>query len=199
MRRPYLGFLDFRVDQEDIMMERTTAKLFILIISGLVLTGLCLSDAAALELTSSSFNDGDSIPVEHTCFGKNINPPLSWKDVPEGTKSFVVMVTDPDAPMGTWIHWVVYNIPGGSTGLKAGLPRDAELEDGIRQGMTSFRKPGYGGPCPPPGPAHRYRFFIYAIDTLLDFPAGAGRNDVLRQIQGHILDRDILTGRFKRP
>jgi Raf kinase inhibitor-like YbhB/YbcL family protein len=152
----------------------------------------------ALELRSSAFKDGEYIPVRYTGRGEDISPALEWTGVPRGTKSFALIMDDPDAPMGTWIHWVVYNIPADATGLKEDIPPRAVLDDGTAQGINSFRRPGYGGPYPPPGPAHRYVFTLYAIDTELNLSLGANKGTVLRAIQGHILGRARLIGLFKK-
>lgn len=152
----------------------------------------------ALELRSSAFKDGEYIPVRYTGRGEDISPALEWSDAPEGTKSFVLIMDDPDAPMGTWIHWVVYNIPAAATGLKENVPPKPVLDDRTVQGINSFRRIGYGGPHPPPGLAHRYFFKLYAIDTKPNLRMGTNKGTVLRAIQGHILERAQLIGLFKR-
>lgn len=166
-----------------------------LVIAGVLLAG----PVFCLELRSGSFSDGGLIPAEYTYRGGNVSPQLAWSDAPEGTRSFVLIMDDPDAPIGEWIHWVVYDIPPTATGLNAGVPQDPQLTDGTKQGINSFRMIGYGGPSPPPGPAHRYIFTLYALDTVLqDMPPAANKGDVLRAIQGHILGQTTLTGMFGR-
>lgn len=165
------------------------------LIAGLLVAG----DAFGLQLTSSAFNESEVIPVKYTGKGENVSPPLSWSDVPDGTKSFVMIMEDPDAPMGTWIHWVAYDIPATATSLNEGIPQDALLSDGTKQGMNSFRWIGYGGPNPPPGKPHRYVFSLYAVDLKLeDIPPTANKGTVLKAIQGHVLGWARLTGLFGR-
>lgn len=152
-----------------------------------------------LELKSEAFPEGGAIPGKHTYLGENVSPPLAWSDVPEGTRSFVLTMDDPDAPMGEWIHWVIYDIPPTAAGFEEGVPQAPLLTDGTKQGMNSFRMLGYGGPSPPPGPAHRYVFTLYALDTVLqDMPPAANKGDVLRSIQGHVLGWTTLVGTFGR-
>lgn len=167
---------------------------FVLLLSASVF--LSFSDADALDLKSPAFNDNETIPVKYTCKGDDISPALAWDGVPEGTKSFVLIMDDPDAPMGTWIHWVMYNIPGSESGLEEKIPGRLKLDNGTLQGINSFRWAGYGGPCPPSGPAHRYIFKLYALDTKLELKPGASKGDVLRAMQGHVLGEASLTGMF---
>ena len=150
-----------------------------------------------MNLESSAFTDGEMIPSVHTCDGKDLSPPLSWTEPPEGTVSFALVSDDPDAPAGTWVHWVAWNIPPGSRGLSQGVQKSEETPDGTRQGMNDFRKPGYGGPCPPSG-THRYFFRLYALDTLLDLPSGATRRDLERTMRGHVLAEATLMGKYRR-
>lgn len=153
----------------------------------------------ALELVSDAFEEDGVIPIKYTGKGADVSPPLSWSDVPEGTKSFALVMDDPDAPMGTWIHWVIYDIPGDSRALEEGIPRDLVLQDGTRQGINSFRWSGYGGPAPPPGSSHRYFFRLYALDTVLDLAPGANKGQLMRTMQGHILAQARLIGIFPEP
>ena len=164
----------------------------------LIAVFLFVGGASAFELASDAFENNGYIPARYTCKGEDVSPPLSWSDVPKGTKSFVLIMDDPDAPMGTWIHWVAYNIPGGSRSLEENIPQRISFDSGMKQGINSFRRVGYGGPCPPPGPAHRYFFQLYAIDTQLDLLPGATKGAVLKAIQGHVIDRTQLIGIFKR-
>ncbi|MCJ7778555.1 MAG: YbhB/YbcL family Raf kinase inhibitor-like protein, partial [Sedimentisphaerales bacterium] len=120
-----------------------------------------------IKVTSSAFAEGGLIPAKYTCDGSDISPPLQWEAVPEGTKSIALISDDPDAPMGTWVHWVLFNLPAESKGLEENIPQDKTLPNGARQGLTDFGRIGYGGPCPPSG-THRYFFKIYALDTKLD-------------------------------
>lgn len=150
-----------------------------------------------MRLFSTAFQDEGMIPVRYTCKGEDISPPLQWEGTPEGTKSIVLVEDDPDAPIRTWDHWVVFNIPPDSTGLAEHMSKLPELENGTRQGRNSWGKIGYGGPCPPVG-THRYIFHLYALNTLLDLKPGVEKNEVLKAMQGHILHETQLLGRFKK-
>src|SRR5881628_244559 len=136
-----------------------------------------------MRIGSAVFAAGAMIPSEYTCDGKDLSPPLSWADHPDGTASFALISDDPDAPVGTWVHWVAWNIPSVNRGLTPGLPKSAELPDGTRQGTTDFGRIGYGGPCPPSG-THRYFFRLYALDAMLDLPSSTTRRDLERAMQG---------------
>lgn len=147
-------------------------------------------------LTSAAFNNEAVIPVKYSCKGENISPPLSWSNPPAGTVSFALIVDDPDAPGGTWVHWVYYNIPGNLSSLSEGLSSDKELPDGSLQGVNSYGEWGYRGPCPPGESHHHYYFKLYALDTALDHPAGADKSELLKAMQGHILEMIDLMGVF---
>jgi Raf kinase inhibitor-like YbhB/YbcL family protein len=147
-----------------------------------------------MYLTSSAFAEGGEIPRRYTCEGEDVSPPLAWGGVPEGTRSFVLIADDPDAPGGVWVHWVLYDLPGKIRSLPEGNP--ASL--GTR-GTTDFRRAAYGGPCPPPGKAHRYFFTLYALDVpSLGLPEGASRPAVEQAMQGHILARAQWMGTYQR-
>ena len=148
-------------------------------------------------LTSTAFEHENAIPVTHTCDGEDISPPLTWSDPPAGTTAFALIMDDPDAPGGTWVHWVLYNLPAEARSLPPGVPTDAERSDGSRHGRNSWRRLGYGGPCPPGG-THRYYFKLYALDTLLDLPTGATKDELLQAMEGHILAQAILMGTYTR-
>jgi Raf kinase inhibitor-like YbhB/YbcL family protein len=150
-----------------------------------------------MEITSSVFTEGGMIPAKYTCDGQNISPPLAWKDAPSGTKSFTLVCDDPDAPMGTWVHWVIYNIPPNIAKLDENVKPEKECSNGMRQGSNSWPKIGYGGPCPPSG-AHRYYFKLYALDSVLDIKPGAARELVLQVIKGHVLAETQLMGKYQR-
>jgi Raf kinase inhibitor-like YbhB/YbcL family protein len=152
----------------------------------------------AFEMRSGAFSEGAVMPSRFTCDGKDVSPALSWAGVPVGTNSFALICDDPDAPAGTWVHWVIFNISPKKTGLPQGVPAVRELNDGTRQGVNSFRRIGYGGPCPPRGPAHRYFFKLYALDRILDLKPGVTRQDLLRAMKGHILGDTKLMGRYRR-
>lgn len=152
---------------------------------------------ATMQLGSSSFPDG-AIPKTYTCDGADTSPQLAWTAPPAGTRSLALIVVDPDAPMGSFTHWVLYNLPATMRELPEGLPRQEQLPDGSRQGRNSFPRTGYGGPCPPRTSTHRYVFVLYALDRTLDLPAGATRRQVEEAIKGHILAHGELTGRYGR-
>jgi Raf kinase inhibitor-like YbhB/YbcL family protein len=150
-----------------------------------------------LKLTSTAFVEGAAIPARHTCDGENLSPPLAWEGVPEGTKTLALVADDPDAPRGTWVHWVVYGIPAATRTLPENLPARETLDDGTRQGTNDFQKPGYGGPCPPSG-THRYYFKLYALDTDLTLPPAATKDQLLKALDTHILAQGELMGRYTR-
>ncbi|MCS7309041.1 MAG: YbhB/YbcL family Raf kinase inhibitor-like protein [Armatimonadota bacterium] len=150
-----------------------------------------------IRLTSTAFPEGGMIPKKYTCDGEDVSPPLTWDNVPEGTKSFALICDDPDAPMGTWVHWVLFNLPADVRSLPEAVPPDKELPSGARQGTNDFRKIGYGGPCPPSG-THRYYFKLYALDTMLDLPAGCSKAQLLKAMDGHVLAEGQLMGKYSR-
>jgi Raf kinase inhibitor-like YbhB/YbcL family protein len=151
----------------------------------------------AITLTSSAFTAGAMIPRKHTCDGEDTSPDLQWSGVPPGAKSLALICDDPDAPVGTWVHWVLFNLPADVTALPAGIPADAVLKNGARHGKNDFRKLGYGGPCPPGG-THRYYFKLYALDTVLTLQSGSTKAELLAAIKGHILAEAQLMGKYKR-
>lgn len=152
----------------------------------------------AFTLSSSAFTAGGEIPALHSCEGSDQSPALSWSDAPPGTKSFALIVDDPDAPAGTWVHWVIYDLPGDATQLPAAVPTTETLTSGAKQGLNDFRKVGYGGPCPPPGKPHRYFFKLYALDAPTTLTPRASKADVLRAIEGHVRGQAELMGTYKR-
>jgi len=152
----------------------------------------------ALEIKSPAFKEGEFIPEKYTCKGSDISPLLQWSGAPADTKSFALISDDPDAPVGTWVHWVVYDMPADKKGLPEGVPADKRLPDGSKQGITDFGKIGYGGPCPPPGKAHRYFFKLYALDSVLRLDPGASKEELIKAMEGHILAEAQIAGKFKR-
>ena len=152
----------------------------------------------ALQLSCSAFSEGGTIPKQYTCSGEDISPPLSWIGIPANAKSMALVVDDPDAPAGTWVHWVLYNIPAEVTSLPAGIPKIATVPNTGTQGSNDFRRIGYGGPCPPPGKSHRYYFKLYALDTTLNLNPGTTKVAVERALQGHILAQGQLMGKYGR-
>jgi Raf kinase inhibitor-like YbhB/YbcL family protein len=151
-----------------------------------------------LPVTSPAFAEGQPIPARFTCTDQDVSPALAWTGAPTGTRSFALICDDPDAPMGTWVHWVIFNIPADSTGLPEGVPRQATLPDGAVQGRNSWKKTGYGGPCPPPGKPHRYFFKLYALDAALALDADAGSAGVEAAMKGHVLAEGRLMGTYRR-
>ena len=156
------------------------------------------SPTASLQLRSPAFAANASLPMEATCDGADRSPALAWSDPPAGTQAFALLVDDPDAPNGVFIHWILFNIPATSRSLPAGLPADAVLPDGSRQGKNDFGHLGYNGPCPPPGPAHHYRFTLWALDQPLDLQPGADRAAFLAAVQRHALASGQLVGLYQR-
>jgi len=154
--------------------------------------------AVSLELMSTAIDEGAPIPVEFTCDGDNLSPPLNWTGVPPGTRSLALVVDDPDAPRGTWVHWVVYDIPRDVVDLPEALPDDRELPFGARHGTNDFKNLGYGGPCPPPGGPHRYFFKLYALDRALNLEPGSTKQELLSAMEGHILAEGQLMGSYQR-
>jgi len=152
----------------------------------------------AFELTGKAFSNGSPIPKEYTCDGKDLSPELTWKDPPAGTRSFALICDDPDAPVGTWVHWVLWGIGAEVRSLPEGLGKKVSLSEGYREGITDFGGTGYGGPCPPRGKPHRYFFKLYALDTVPELPPKAGKSDLLKAIQGHVLEETKLMGTYKR-
>ena len=184
---------------------------FILNLSGswLLLTGPALGldirpDINSLEggqmeirVSSQAFQEGGMIPRKHTCDGEDVSPPLAWTGIPDGAKTIALIADDPDAPMGTWVHWVLFNLPANIKELAEAVPPDKELASGAKQGKNDFRRIGYGGPCPPGG-THRYFFKLYALDVALNLAAGATKADLLKAMHGHMLAEGQLMGKYKR-
>ena len=154
--------------------------------------------AMKLDIKSTAFGEGNSIPKQYTCDGADISPQLSWSQPPEGTGSMVLICDDPDAPMGTWVHWVLYGLSPDTLEISENIPDDREVLGGAKHGVNDFHKYGYGGPCPPGG-THRYFFKLYAVDTeVVDLDPGATKDEVLVAIKGHVLAEGELMGRYSR-
>lgn len=151
----------------------------------------------ALTLSSSAFAQGQSIPNEYSCKGRNISPALAWSGAPANTVSYALILDDPDAPAGTFVHWVLFNIPAIAHSLPQGLSHDPTFTDGAAQGNNSGNRQYYEGPCPPSG-THRYFFKLYALDTRLELPPGATADQVTKAMQGHILAQGELMGTFSK-
>jgi hypothetical protein len=156
------------------------------------------SRAAGPVLTSSAFADGATIPREHTCDGRDESPPLRWAGLPDGTKAIALIADDPDAPAGTWTHWVLYDLPADARELPRGVPTTGRLPSGARQGLNDFGRLGYAGPCPPPGKAHRYVFRLLALDAPTGLGLGASADEVRRATDGHRLGTLELRGTYGR-
>ncbi len=175
---------------------------FSLILAGLItlLAGLPAFAVAQsqLTLTSHAITPGAAIPAEFACTGGDRSPELAWSGAPKSTATFALIVDDPDAPGGTFFHWVAYNIPASRTSLPAGVPQNAEIPGGGKQGMNSFGHLGYNGPCPPPGKTHHYRFHLYALDSALNVSDKADGAAIQSAIKGHVVADAELTGTFQR-
>ena len=153
---------------------------------------------SSFQLQATAFKPGGDLPRKFTCEGADASPALDWSEPPAGTQGFALIVDDPDAPGGTWVHWVVYDLPSNTGQLPEGVPQADGLPGGGRQGVNDFGKSGYAGPCPPPGKSHRYFFKLYALDKKLDLGAGATKKAVEQAMKGHVLARAELVGRYGR-
>jgi hypothetical protein len=155
-------------------------------------------DTKSVKLISTAFASGKPIPIDYTCDGKDLSPPLSWTNVPPGTKSLALICEDPDAPGGIWTHWVLYGLPAETTQLPAGVGATASLPGGGSQGLNSFNRIGYGGPCPPPGKTHRYFFRIYALDSTISLSPNADTKELSNALKGHVMGQGELIGTYRR-
>ncbi|MGA2507014.1 MAG: YbhB/YbcL family Raf kinase inhibitor-like protein [Chitinispirillaceae bacterium] len=151
----------------------------------------------SIKVESQAFKHMQPIPAQYTCDGADISPPLSWSNVPAATKSIALIADDPDAPAGTWVHWVVYGLPPAADSLPENIPKSDTLSGGGIQGKNDFRRIGWNGPCPPGG-THRYFFKIYALDTMLNLPAGKTKAEIEKAMKGHVLAKGELAGTYKR-
>ena len=152
----------------------------------------------SLTLESRAFQQDGAIPTKFTCDGRDLSPALEWRNPPAGTLSFTLIVDDPDAPNGTWVHWLLYDLPPTASHLDEGMSPLRELPSGARQGMNDFRRIGYGGPCPPRGSEHRYYFRLFALDAMLGLRPGAKRPEIEAAMAGHVLARAELMGHYGR-
>jgi Raf kinase inhibitor-like YbhB/YbcL family protein len=161
---------------------------------------LFVQPAFALKLTTTAFENGKNIPEKYTCNAQDLSPALSWSEVPEDTQSFVLICEDPTAPLGDWVHWVVYNIPANATTIEEGLAKNSILYDGIAQGMNDFGKIGYNGPCPPAGKPHQYAFTLYAVDTRISVSTrSVTKKDITEALRGHVIEEVRITGSYEAP
>ncbi len=156
----------------------------------------------AFSLTSIAFQNEQTIPKKFTCDGEDISPALQWREAPAGTKSFALVMDDPDAPPGTWVHWLIYDLPATTVSLAEGIAKKeagpAGSKQGLGWGVDTFSRVGYYGPCPPPGKPHRYYFKLYALDTSLDLPPKMTKPQLEAKMKGHILGQAMLMGRYGR-
>ena len=150
-----------------------------------------------IKVTSPAFKESDLIPKKYTCDGDNVSPAIEWTGVPDSAKFIALICDDPDAPRGTWVHWVIFNIPAGVKGLAEDIQRTSTLPNGARQGINDSHELGYDGPCPPGG-THRYYFKVYALDNILTLESGSTKAQLLKAMDGHILGEGQLMGRYKR-
>lgn len=171
-------------------------SLFILVIS--VASLPATAPDTTLTLKSPAFQKGQSIPAQYTCDGKNISPAVSWTHIPDGTKSFALIIDDPDAGATPWVHWVIFNIPKDQRTLRKNIPGKRKLVNGALQGINDFKEIGFGGPCPPKGPPHQYVMKLYALNTKLDLPPGATKAQVVQAMKGHIVGKAVLKASYKR-
>jgi Raf kinase inhibitor-like YbhB/YbcL family protein len=153
----------------------------------------------SFALKSPAFSNGGEIPRKYTCSGENVSPALSWTEAPSHARTLALIADDPDAPAGTWTHWILWNIPANAASLpEAVSPSQESLGSGARQGRNDFGRVGYGGPCPPPGRPHRYFFRLYALGATLDLKPGAARSELESAMNPHVLAQAEWMGLFKR-
>jgi len=199
MRSTITGPQRLQIDGKT-MRKKASAILFL----ALILCAGCRNGPAngeetmALNLSSKSFAAGENIPKQFTCDGEDRSPELHWNEPPVGTKTFALIADDPDAPVGTWVHWVLFNLLPDTRSLPEALPKKDALAGGAAQGQNDFGKTGYGGPCPPPGKPHRYFFKLYALDSTVTLKSGTTKSDLERAMKGHILAQAELMGRYGR-
>jgi Raf kinase inhibitor-like YbhB/YbcL family protein len=150
-----------------------------------------------LMIESTAFPDSGRIPDKYTCYGENVSPAISWAKADPSVKSWALIIDDPDAPKGIFTHWVIYNIPPDVNNLPENVPAAENVSNGALQGKNSMDTIGYSGPCPPPGPVHHYNFSLYALNTMLNLPAGASKKQVLDAMKGHIISQGKLIGLYQ--
>ncbi len=173
---------------------RFSVFLCVIFLSVFFMTG----ESYSLILESDAFKDGEEIPLRYTGDGDDMSPALRWSDVPEGTESFALIMDDPDAPFGVWVHWVVYDIPDDKESLEENMPKETLLTGGIRQGVNSFRRVGYNGPHPPKGTSHRYVFTLYALSAKTGIGPAGTKEAVMDAVKGDVLAEASLTGVYSR-
>jgi len=168
------------------------------LLGGFSVFGHAKGGVVSFQILSTAFSNGETIPKRFACDGVDVSPYLNWKEAPAETQSFALIMDDPDAPAGTWVHWILYNLSANTRELPEGMGKQEMLANGALQGRNDFRKIGYGGPCPPPGKPHRYYYKLYALDTKLKLKAGAAKPDLERAMKDHILGETELMGRYGR-
>lgn len=185
-------------------MSRKAVCSLVVVCSFLLIAAVqpCLAQSGSkaggsIEMTSTAFQQGAMIPKQYTCSGKNISPPLAWSGVPKATKSIALIMDDPDALRGTYVHWVVYNLPPDGKGLPENVKPGKTIPGGGLQGVTTGKKNGYLGPCPPSG-THRYFFKLFALDAVLSLKSGASKQELEKAMEGHVLDLGQLMGTYKK-
>jgi len=151
-----------------------------------------------MKISSAAFAANEMIPKKFTCDGPDASPKLNWNEPPAKTQSFALIMDDPDAPAGTWVHWVLFDLPADARELEEGVAKQEQLANGARQGRNDFGRIGYGGPCPPPGKPHRYFFKLYALDAKLNLKPGVTKADLERAMKAHTLGQAELIGRYGR-
>ena len=171
--------------------------IIVLILFVLIQSAYAVNGGKEMEIKSSAFEHNEMIPKKYTCDGEDISPPLFWDGVPDGAKSLALISDDPDAPMGTWVHWILYDLLPNEKRLVENIPPEKTLPNRAKQGLTDFKKIGYGGPCPPNG-THRYFFKLYALDSMLNLQPGATKKQLLDAMKNHILAEAELIGKYKR-
>ncbi len=175
-----------------------------MLLAGLVTAGCSQEPKSAtghvmkIQITSTAFADGQPIPVKYTADALDISPPLAWSNAPAGAKSFALIADDPDAPTGTWVHWVIYDLPPATARLAEDQFKVAQFKNGAKQGLNDFKKTGYNGPAPPPGKAHRYYFKLYALDKMTGLAPNMTKADLLKAMDGHVLGEGQLKGTYQR-
>ena len=151
-----------------------------------------------IQITTTAFAEGQPIPSRHAYDQQDISPALQWSGVPAAAKSLALICDDPDAPMGTWVHWVLYDLPPVGSGLGEGVPKTPQLPNGAKQGVNDYKQIGYGGPYPPPGKPHRYFFKLYALDVLPELKPGLTKKELLLAMEGHVVAEGQLMGTYQR-
>lgn len=185
------------------MRPRLTIFCVAVLLAGLLGTGQAENSQTnqtimKLQLTTTAFTPGQPIPSRHAYDKEDLSPALQWSGIPPTAKSLALICDDPDAPRGTWVHWVLYDLPTSTAGLSEGVPKASELSNGAKQGVNDYKKIGYGGPCPPPGKPHRYFFKLYALDTRLDLKPGLNKQDVEHAMKDHIIAEGELMGTYQK-